>query len=80
MRRRTGEMRDRRNAGRTRLKNGLDQNEHPQPREVQSQGSYSMRTMTQDEDNEYDIDDDVYFRNADLIDANGTALTPLAAR
>ena len=74
------DMRTRRNAGRTRLENGLDLNNHPQPREVQTQGSYQMRTMTQDDDNDYDIDDGAYFEEADLTDADGDALTPLAAR
>jgi hypothetical protein len=75
-----GEMRTRRDAGRTRLETGLDLKEHPQPRVVQSQGSYQMRTMTQDDDNDYDIDDGAYFEQDDLTDGDGDALTPLAAR
>jgi hypothetical protein len=74
------EMRERRDNGRTRLETGLNEAKHPQPREVRSQGSYQMRTMVQDPDNEYDIDDGAYFLKDDLHDANGTALTPLAAR
>src|SRR5262245_54366553 len=75
-----GEMRDRRDSGRTRLENGLNEASKPQPKEVQSQGSYQMRTMVQDADNDYDIDDGTYFAAADLKDAAGNALTPLAAR
>jgi hypothetical protein len=73
-------MRRRRDAGRTRLENGLDTAGHPQPREVCSQGSYQMRTMVQDPDNDYDIDDGAYFLDDDLKDGNGVALTPLEAR
>lgn len=75
-----GEMRTRRDAGRTRLENGLNEAENPQPKEVQSQGSYQMRTMVQDDDNDYDIDDGAYFASDDLKDDAGVALTPFAAR
>ncbi|EIJ34967.1 cyclic GMP-AMP synthase DncV-like nucleotidyltransferase [Thiothrix nivea] len=75
-----GNMRRRRDAGRTRLNNGLDQNSHPHPKEIVSQGSYQMRTMVQDENKEYDIDDGSYFKKIDLVDSNGKPLTPLAAR
>lgn len=73
-------MRTRRDAGRTRLKNGLDEAAEPQPKEICSQGSYQMRTMVQDADNNYDIDDGTYFAENDLTDDAGAALTPLAAR
>lgn len=75
-----GEMRTRRDAGRTRLENGLNEAKKPQPKEVQSQGSYQMRTMVQDDDNDYDIDDGAYFASNDLKDDAGIALTPFAAR
>lgn len=75
-----GEMRTRRDAGRTRLENGLKEAKKAQPKEVRSQGSYQMRTMVQDDDNEYDIDDGAYFASDDLKDGAGVALTPLAAR
>ncbi len=74
------DMRTRRDAGRTRLQNGLDTAEKPQPREVRSQGSYQMRTMVQDQENEYDIDDGAYFDQDDLKHDDGLPLTPLAAR
>lgn len=73
-------MRERRDAGRTRLENGLDTASKPQPREVRSQGSYQMRTMVQDPDNDYDIDDGAYFRQDDLKDDDGVHLSPLGAR
>lgn len=74
------DMRAHRNAGRTRLENGLDTAGKPQPREVRSQGSYQMRTMVQDPENDYDIDDGAYFRHDDLKDDDGLHLSPLAAR
>lgn len=74
------DMRERRNNGRTRLENGLDTAGKPQPKQVRSQGSYQMRTMVQDPDCDYDIDDGAYFAQADLKDDQGAALTPVAAR
>ena len=74
------EMRSRRDAGRARLKKGLEHDGHPAPDETASQGSYAMRTMVQDADNDYDIDDGTYFKKDNLKDANGNALTPYAAR
>lgn len=74
------EMRDRRDNGRDRLRKGLDTAGKPQPREVHSQGSYQMRTMVQDPDNDYDIDDGTYFWTEDLKDDDGVELTPLEAR
>ena len=75
-----GEMRTHRDAGRTRLENGLNEAKKPQPKEIRSQGSYQMRTMVQDDDNDYDIDDGAYFASDDLKDDAGVALTPKAAR
>lgn len=74
------DMRDRRDNGRDRLRKGLETASKPQPREVRSQGSYQMRTMVQDPDNDYDIDDGAYFWSEDLKDDKDVALTPLAAR
>ena len=75
-----GEMRTRRDAGRTRLENGLNEAKKAQPKQVRSQGSYQMRTMVQDDGNDYDIDDGAYFASDDLKDGAGVALTPMAAR
>lgn len=74
------DMRGRRDNGRDRLRKGLVTAGNPQPREVHSQGSYQMRTMVQDPDNDYDIDDGAYFRSEDLKDNEGVDLTSLAAR
>ena len=75
-----GEMRKCRDAGRTRLTNGFNEAKKPQPKEVWSQGSYQMRTMVQDEANDYDIDDGAYFASDDLKDDAGVSLAPMAAR
>jgi len=74
------EMRGRRDAGRTRLRNGLATNNYPTYRDIKSQGSYQMRTMVQDSDNEYDIDDGVYFKPEDLVNDDGVELTPKQVR
>lgn len=74
------EMRGRRDNGRTRLKNGLTKAGHPLPKEFSSQGSYAMRTMVQDDQCDYDIDDGVYFEKDDLKDADGNHLGAQAAR
>ena len=48
-------MRDRRDANRERLKRGLKDKSKPAPREFASQGSYAMKTMTQQPGKDYDI-------------------------
>lgn len=73
-------MRDRRNSNRTRLRNGLSDAGKPAPLEFVKQGSYAMKTMVRDPDNDYDIDDGVYFRNEDLVGDRGTEMTSLQAR
>jgi hypothetical protein len=74
------QMRDHRNANRKRLKDRLKEKGHPQPCEFIKQGSYAMLTMVQDPDNDYDIDDGVYFAEADLKDSAGAPLSPKATR
>ncbi len=73
------DMHARREAGRTRLKNGLAANGYGSPA-FHSQGSYRMRTMVQDAQNDYDIDDGLYFELKDLRDNAGVDLDPEAAR
>ena len=73
-------MRDRRNANRGRLRKGLAKAGKPAPLEFVKQGSYAMRTMIRDPDNDYDIDDGVYFRTEDLVGERGAEMTPLQAR
>lgn len=74
------EMRRRRDSGRTRLTGGLERDGHPLPAEQASQGSYAMRTMHQDEQTDYDIDDAAYFEKSDLADEYGLELAPSAVR
>ena len=73
-------MRDRRDANRRRLRKGLDANGDPAPSEFVKQGSYAMRTMVQHPDNDYDIDDGVYFLKEDLIGPRGGEMTAREAR
>ena len=54
-------MRERRDSNRRRLKPGLGRDEEPKPVDYRSQGSYAMRTMVQQPDKDYDVDDGVYF-------------------
>src|SRR4051812_20987874 len=73
-------MRNHRNANRDRLKKGLKDADKPSPKEFKSQGSYVMKTMTQDSSNDYDIDDGVYFDKTDLVGPRGADMSALDAR
>jgi len=73
-------MRARRDSNRTRLRNGLSAAGKPAPLEFVKQGSYAMKTMVRDSDNDYDIDDGVYFREEDLVADRGAQMTSLQAR
>lgn len=74
------EMRRRRNANRKRLKDGLANQEKPKPIGCNSQGSYSMKTMVQDSQKDFDIDDGVYFYKEDLVGRNGAEMSSLQVR
>ncbi|NOS76714.1 MAG: hypothetical protein HOP35_02080 [Nitrospira sp.] len=69
-------MKDRRNANRDRLKDHLNRDGKPMPYVFVKQGSYAMLTMVQDPDNDYDIDDGVYFTQASLKRKDGTEMSP----
>ena len=73
-------MRSRRDANRDRLRKGLRKTCKPGPIEFVAQGSYAMKTMVRDPDNDYDIDDGVYFRKEDLVGPRGAEMTSLQAR
>ena len=73
-------MHKRRNANRDRVKNGLAKAGKPKPIGMHSQGSYSMWTMIQDEDCDYDIDDGIYFDAHVLKGPQGGEMTPLQVR
>ena len=74
------EMRNRRNANRNRLDKGLTENNDPVPDSHQSQGSYAMHTMVQNDNNDYDIDDGAVFIKEDLVGSQGADKTALDAR
>lgn len=73
-------MRSRRDANRKRLRDGLRNAGKPAPSEFIKQGSYAMKTMLRDSDNDYDIDDGVYFWREDLVGDRGAEMTSLQAR
>jgi len=73
-------MRDRRDNARIRLKAGLNDDGYSLPKEFSSQGSYAMRTMVQDPDCDYDIDDGVYFDVDALKKSDNEDISPLDAR
>lgn len=74
------EMKKRRDANRDRLKARLKESGKPVPHEFIKQGSYAMLTMVQDPDNDYDIDDGVYYTQAALKKADGTDMLPAEAK
>jgi hypothetical protein len=73
-------MRDRRNANRNRLETRLADSDRPVPDKFIKQGSYAMLTMVHDPDNDYDIDDGVYFAQEVLVDEKGNDMEPAAVR
>jgi len=73
-------MRDRRDANRRRVEKGLDAADDPRPNEFVKQGSYAMRTMVQHPDNDYDIDDGMYFLKEDLVGDRGGDMSSCDAR
>ena len=73
-------MRHRRNSNRDRLRKALKKEGKPAPIEFVAQGSYAMKTMVRDPDNDYDIDDGVYFRKEDMVGPRGAEMTSLQTR
>ena len=74
------EMSDRRNSNRDRVRRDLRDESKPSVREFKSQGSYAMRTMTQHPENDYDIDDGVYFEKSALVGLRNGEMSALDAR
>ena len=64
-------MRNRRDDNRKRLKKRQVEAELPVPREHMVQGSYAMYTMTQHDENDWDIDDGAVFTKSDLVGPRG---------
>ena len=73
-------MRSRRDSNRGRLKRNLEKDDKPTPYQHVSQGSYQMKTMLRDPDNDYDIDDGAYFKKSALVGPHGAEMTSLQAR
>ena len=73
-------LEDRRDSNRNRLRSGLEKNEDPEPKRSVSQGSYAMRTVIQEPDGAYDIDDGVVFTKEPLKGPRGGEKSPLDAR
>ena len=74
-------MRGRQSSNQDRLKSRLDGTNKPKIREIVTQGSFAMKTMVQHPDNDYDIDDGVYFDVEDLNEeANDAEMAPHKAR
>ena len=59
---------------------GLEKYNRPKPKESITQGSYAMKTMIRHEDNDYDIDDGIYFKRSQLKTKNGNDAAALAVR
>ena len=74
------ELKDRRDSNRDRLRSGLQKNENPAPKRSVTQGSFAMRTVTQEPNNAYDIDDGVVFTKESLKGARGGDMSSVDAR
>lgn len=74
------EMRDHRDANRTRLTSRFESNTGIKGPTFTKQGSYAMLTMVQDDENDYDIDDGVYFPQASLVTEEGDPIGPRRLR
>ncbi len=74
------DIKDKADTNRDRLKGGLAVDGKPKPIGMHTQGSFSMKTMIQEEDGDYDIDDGVYFKKEDLVGPNGGEMSALAVR
>ena len=73
-------MKSRQYSVRSQLENGLKLKGLPKPR-MEVQGSFAMKTMIQNDKNDYDIDDGVYF-DVKILDraVSGKEMTPRQAR
>lgn len=74
------DMRKRRDANRDRLDSGLKSDEEPNTYDKVVQGSYAMRTMIQNKDKDYDIDDGVYFLKSELLGPRGADRSAAAVK
>lgn len=73
-------MKERRDSNRDQMVSGLKRDKEPELEKHQSQGSYAMWTMIQHPDNDYDVDDGVYFNYEDLKGPQGGERSPSDAK
>lgn len=73
-------MKARQKSTRQRLISGLAEKGLPKPLDIEVQGSFAMKTMVQDDDNDYDVDEGAYFDIQDLTTTGGVHMTPQQAR
>ncbi|MGJ8652599.1 MAG: cyclic GMP-AMP synthase DncV-like nucleotidyltransferase [Opitutaceae bacterium] len=71
-------LRNNRKANQERLSKNIPEDKPIQG--FQKQGSYAHWTMTQNEGNDYDIDDGVLFNKEDLVTSQGNEMSPLQVR
>jgi len=74
------DIKEKADTNRERLKGGLRAGEKPKPIGMHTQGSYSMKTMIQEDDGDFDIDDGVYFEKDDLVGPRGGDMSALDVR
>ena len=74
------ELKEHRDTNRKRVRDGLSDNDDPAPTRSITQGSYAMRTVIQEPDGAYDIDDGVVFTEESLRGPQGGEKSPLDAR
>ena len=73
-------LKDRRDSNRDRLRSGLGKNEDPAVKRSVTQGSFAMRTIIQEPNNAYDIDDGAVFTKDSLKGPRGGEKSPLDTR
>ncbi len=74
------ELRDARKANETRLENGLVKAGKPKVKRHIRQGGYAMKTVVQQHDNAYDVDNGALFTYASLLGPNKGPVSALDAR
>ena len=73
------ELRERANSNRDRIKNGLRRNGKPTPLKFKRQGSYKMGTLIQKEDDDYDIDDGLYYTESQVASMTSLQVRKMVA-
>lgn len=74
------DIKEKADSNRKRLKERLITQDKAKPIGMHTQGSYTMKTMIQEADGDYDIDDGIYFNKDDLKGARGGQMSALDVR